>query len=119
MKNKICYIVSYILSLNEKNNNKINNIGSNRNINHNLSEQLLIKRENYNYLDIIAKQKNDIRKLLLKKNIINRRFNYNYMNNNSQINSSGINHNLNNILIPNINNKSSPKKINNYNHQKK
>ena len=105
---------SYILNLNDKNNNKNNSIGSNRNINHNLSEQLLIKRDNLNYLDIIAKQKNDIRKLLLKKNIINRRFNYNYMNNNSQINSSGINHNLNNILIPNINNKSSPKKINNY-----
>ena len=109
---------SYILHLKEKNmnnlNNKSNHLAINRNINHNLSDEMLLKKD-FNYIDIISKQKNDIRKLLLKKNnLINRRLNY--MNNNSQINSSSLN-NLNNVLIPNynnINNKSAPKKINNY-----
>ena len=106
---------SYILNLKEKNLNLINNknhLVINRNINHNLSEQMLLKKDDLNYIDIISKQKNDIRKLLLKKNnIINRRLNY--LNNNSQINSLAVN-NLNNVLIPNINNKSAPKKINNH-----
>ena len=107
---------SYILHLKEKNlNNKSNNLVINRNINHNLSDEMLLKKD-LNYIDIISKQKNDIRKLLLKKNsLINRRLNY-LNNNNSQINSSALN-NLNSVLIPNynnINNKSAPKKINNY-----
>ena len=107
---------SYILHLKEKNlNNKSNNLVINRNINHNLSDEMLLKKD-LNYIDIISKQKNDIRKLLLKKNsLINRRLNY-LNNNNSQINSSALN-NINSVLIPNynnINNKSAPKKINNY-----
>ena len=103
---------SYILNLKDKNlNNKNNYSVNNRSINHNLSDQLLLKKEDLNYMDIITKQKSDIRKLLLKKSNLNKRFNY--MNNNSLINSSAMN-SLNNILIPNINNKSAPKKIENY-----
>ena len=62
-------------------------------------------------LDVLSKQKNDLRKLMLKNNNISRRLNY--INNNSQINGSPIK-DLNKIFMPNINNKSAPKKINNY-----
>ena len=106
---------SYIMHLKDKNSNiKNNHLMNNRSIIHNLSDKFLLKNDDMNYMDIISKQKNDIRKLLLKKSSLNKRFNY--INNNSQINSSAIN-NINNLLIqniPNINNKSAPKKIDNY-----
>jgi len=100
---------SNILHLREKNPKNI----LNRNNSNNFSDKILLKKEELNYIDIISKQREDIRKLMLKKNIINRRLNY--MNNNSQINVSNIN-SLNNILMPNLNlvNKSAPKKLNNY-----
>ena len=63
------------------------------------------------YINVISKQKEDLRKLMLKNGNINRRLNY--LNNNSQINVSPIK-DLNKIFMPNINNKSAPKKINNY-----
>ena len=106
---------SYIMHLKDKNSNiKNNHLMNNRSLIHNLSDKFLLKNDDMNYMDIISKQKNDIRKLLLKKSSLNKRFNY--INNNSQINSSAIN-NINNLLIqniPNINNKSAPKKIDNY-----
>ena len=100
---------SNILHLREKNSKNI----LNRNNSNNFSDKILLKKEELNYIDIISKQREDIRKLMLKKNIINRRLNY--INNNSQINVSNIN-SLNNILMPNLNlvNKSAPKKLNNY-----
>ena len=100
---------SNILHLREKNPKNI----LNRNNSNNFSDKILLKKEELNYIDIISKQREDIRKLMLKKNIINRRLNY--INNNSQINVSNIN-SLNNILMPNLNlvNKSAPKKMNNY-----
>ena len=100
---------SNILHLREKNPKNI----LNRNNSNNFSDKILLKKEELNYIDIISKQREDIRKLMLKKNIINRRLNY--KNNNSQINVSNIN-SLNNILMPNLNlvNKSAPKKMNNY-----
>ena len=100
---------SNILHLREKNPKNI----LNRNNSNNFSDKILLKKEELNYIDIISKQREDIRKLMLKKNIINRRLNY--KNNNSQINVSNIN-SLNNILMPNLNlvNKSAPKKLNNY-----
>ena len=100
---------SNILHLREKNPKNI----LNRNNSNNFSDKILLKKEELNYIDIISKQREDIRKLMLKKNIINRRLNY--INNNSQINISNIN-SLNNILMPNLNlvNKSAPKKLNNY-----
>ena len=100
---------SNILHLREKNPKNI----LNRNNSNNFSDKILLKKEELNYIDIIWKQREDIRKLMLKKNNINRRLNY--INNNSQINVSNIN-SLNNILMPNLNlvNKSAPKKLNNY-----
>ena len=70
----------------------------------------MLKKEELFYIDLISKQKNDLRKLMLKNNNLNRRLNY--LNNNSQINVSPIK-DLNKIFMPNINNKSAPKKINN------
>ena len=104
---------SNILYSKEKNNlmNK-NHLLINRNINNNHNERIILKKDELNYIDIISKQREDIRKLMLKKNNINKRLNY-INNNNSQINISGIS-GLNNILVPNINNKSAPKKANNY-----
>ena len=91
-------------------NNKNNHLMINRSLNNNHSEKILLKND-MNYLDIISKQRNDIRKLMIKKNIINKRLNY--INNDSLNNISGLN-GINNVLIPNVNNKSAPKKINNY-----
>ena len=99
--------------------NKLSN-GSAGNLNINLSvnknnnsnnNKIMLKKEELFYIDLISKQKNDLRKLMLKNNNLNRRLNY--LNNNSQINVSPIK-DLNKIFMPNINNKSAPKKINNY-----
>ena len=70
-----------------------------------------ILKEDMYYFNVISKQKEDLRKLMLKNNNINRRLNY--INNNSQINVSPIK-DLNKIFMPNLNNKSVPKKMNNY-----
>ena len=102
---------SNILHLKDKNNKINNHLILNRNNSNNFNDKILLKKDEINYIDIISKQREDIRKLMLKKNIINRRLNY--INNNSQINVSNIN-SLNNILIPNLVNKSAPKKMNNY-----
>ena len=82
----------------------------NKNNNSN-NNKIMLKKEELFYIDLISKQKNDLRKLMLKNNNLNRRLNY--LNNNSQINVSPIK-DLNKIFMPNINNKSAPKKINNY-----
>ena len=90
-------------------NKKINNLPLNINsINNN---KILLKKEDMYYFNVISKQKEDLRKLMLKNNNINRRLNY--INNNSQINVSPIK-DLNKIFMPNLNNKSVPKKMNNY-----
>ena len=102
---------SNILYLKDKNNKINNHLILNRNNSNNFNDKILLKKDEINYIDIISKQREDIRKLMLKKNIINRRLNY--INNNSQINVSNIN-GLNNLLIPNLVNKSAPKKMNNY-----
>ena len=103
---------SNILHLRDKNNKINNHLVLNRNNSNNYGgDKILLKKDEIIYIDIISKQREDIRKLMLKKNIINRRLNY--INNNSQINVSNIN-GLNNLLIPNLINKSAPKKMNNY-----
>ena len=88
------------------------NIGLIKNKSSNNNNKIIYKKEEKYYLDILSKQKNELRKLELKNNIINKRLNY--INNNSQINNVSIKE-LNKILMPNLVNKSVPKKINNYN----
>ena len=82
----------------------------NRSSNNNNNNKIVLKKDEIYYLDVLSKQKNELRKLMLKNSNINRRLNY---VNNSQINGSPIK-DLNKIFMPNINNKSAPKKINNY-----
>jgi NIMA (never in mitosis gene a)-related kinase len=91
-----------------------NNILLNKNpisINNNNNNKIVLKKDEIYYLDVLSKQKNDLRKLMLKNSNISRRLNY--VNNNSQISPSPIK-DLNKIFMPNIINKSAPKKINNY-----
>ena len=85
-----------------------NNVMINRSSNN--GNKIMLKKDKIYFLDLLSNQKNELRKLILKSN--NRRINY--ANNNSQINGSPIK-NLNKILMPNIINKSVPKKGNNYN----
>ena len=97
---------------NKSTNNSSNNLVINKSINNlpnNNNNKITLKKEDMYYINVISKQKEDLRKLMLKNN--NRRLNY--INNSSQINVSPIK-DLNKILMPNINNKSAPKKINNY-----
>ena len=75
------------------------------------NNKIALKKDQIYYLDLLSKQKNDLRRIMLKNSNINRRLNY--VNNNSQISASPIK-DLNKILMPNIINKSAPKKINNY-----
>ena len=105
IKNKSTNNSSNDLIINKKINNLPLNINS---INNN---KILLKKEDMYYFNVISKQKEDLRKLMLKNNNINRRLNY--INNNSQINVSPIK-DLNKIFMPNLNNKSVPKKMNNY-----
>ena len=84
-----------------------NNLLVNKNLNNN---KIVLKKDEIYYLDVLSKQKNELRKLMLKNSNINRRLNY---VNNSQINGSPIK-DLNKVFMPNINNKSAPKKNNNY-----
>ena len=85
-----------------------NNIIINRSSNN--GNKIMLKKDKIYFLDLLSNQKNELRKLILKNN--NRRLNY--VNNNSQINGSPIK-NLNKMLMPNIINRSVPKKANNYN----
>ena len=103
-----------ILSVkNKSTNNSSNNLVINKNINvlPNSNNKISLKKEDLYYINVLSKQKEDLRKLMLKNSNLNRRINY--LNNNSQINVSPIK-DLNKIFMPNINNKSAPKKINNY-----
>ena len=103
-----------ILSVkNKSTNNSSNNLVMNKNINvlSNNNNKILLKKDDLYYINVLSKQKEDLRKLMLKNSNLNRRLNY--LNNNSQINVSPIK-DLNKIFMPNINNKSAPKKINNY-----
>ena len=85
-----------------------NNVIINRSSNN--GNKIILKKDKIYFLDLLSNQKNELRKLILKNN--NRRLNY--VNNNSQINGSPIK-NLNKIFMPNIINRSVPKKVNNYN----
>jgi len=96
-----------LVMINPSNNNLgIKNVNSNSS-----SNKLMLKKDEFYYLDILSKQKNDLRKLMLKNNNLNKRLNY--INNSNQMSVSPIK-DLNNIFMPNIINKSAPKKINNY-----
>ena len=90
------------------NNNNSNSIlvsKSNNNVNNN---KIVLKKDEIYYVDILSRQKNDLRKIMLKNSNIRR---IGYLNNNSQINASPIK-DINKIFLANINNKSAPKKIN-------
>ena len=75
------------------------------------NNKMKLKKEEIYFLDVLSKQKNDLRKLLLKNSNINRRINY--INNNNKYNSSPIK-DLNRVILPNSNKKSYPKKLSNY-----
>ena len=98
-------------SKNKSTNNSSNNLVISKSISNSPNNKIILKKEDMYYINVISKQKEDLRKLMLKNGNINRRLNY--LNNNSQINVSPIK-DLNKIFMPNINNKSAPKKINNY-----
>ena len=94
----------------DKNNNisSISNIlvsKSNNNINNN---KIILKKDEMYNADILSKQKNDLRKIMLKNSSINRRIGY------VQLNSSPIK-DLNRMFLANLNKKSAPKKLNNNN----
>ena len=78
-----------------------NNMGNNK---------ITLKKDEIYYADLLSKQKNDLRKIMLKNSNISRR----YLNGSSQLNPSPIK-DLNRIFLVGINNKSVPKKINNNN----
>ncbi len=81
-------------------------LGNNNNI---LNNKIKLKKDEIFYIDFLSKQKNDLKKMMLKNNNINRKIVY---HNNSQINASPIK-DINKMFILNINNKSAPKKLNN------
>ena len=112
------------LNINSKENSKVNliqinpvtNILGPKSISSNVSSsnvignnKIILKKDNVYVLDVLSKQKNDLRKLMLKNSNIRR---IGYLNSNSQINASPIK-DINQIFLANINNKSAPKKINN------
>jgi NIMA (never in mitosis gene a)-related kinase len=80
---------------------------SNNNINNN---KIILKKDEMYYVDLLSKQKNDLRKMMIKNSNLNRRINY--INASNQMNSSPIK-DINRIFLVNINNKSAPKKLNN------
>ena len=92
--------------INDNNSNNILVSKSNNNINNN---KMILKKDEFYYADILSKQKNDLRKIMMKNSNIRR---IGYLNSNSQINASPIK-DINQIFLANINNKSAPKKINN------
>ena len=81
-------------------------LGNNNNI---LNNKIKLKKDEIYYMDFLSKQKNDLKKLMMKNGNINRKIGY---HNNSQINASPIK-DINKMFILNINNKSAPKKLNN------
>ena len=81
-------------------------LGNNNNI---LNNKIKLKKDEIYYMDFLSKQKNDLKKLMVKNGNINRKIGY---HNNSQINASPIK-DINKMFILNINNKSAPKKLNN------
>ena len=81
-------------------------LGNNNNI---LNNKIKLKKDEIYYMDFLSKQKNDLKKLIMKNGNINRKIGY---HNNSQINASPIK-DINKMFILNINNKSAPKKLNN------
>ena len=102
---------------NQERNNSLNNInpikvninkslGNNSNI---LNNKIKLKKEEMYYIDYLSKQKNDLKKLMLKNSNIIRKIGY---HNNSQINASPIK-DINKMFILNMNNKSATKKLNN------
>ena len=102
---------------NQERNNSLNNhnqsniivnksSGNNNNI---LNNKIKLKKDEMYYIDFLSKQKNDLKKLMLKNGGINRKIGY---HNNSQINASPIK-DINKMFILKINNKSAPKKLNN------
>lgn len=96
---------------NSLNNNNQSNIIVNKSSGNNnsvLNNKIKLKKDEMYYLDFLSKQKNDLKKLMLKNNNINinRKIVY---HNNSQINSSPIK-DINKMFILNMNNKSAPKK---------
>ena len=96
------------------NNNNLSNIlvsKSNNIINNVNNDKIVLKKdEMHSVADILSKQRNDLRKMMMIKNSNNRRIGY--VNSNSQLNPSPIK-DLNKIFLNNINNKSVPKRINN------
>ena len=96
-------------NLGEKtNNNNSNNILVSKSNNIGNNNKIVLKKDEMYYVDMLSKQKNDLRKIMLKNNNIRRIY---YLNSNSQINASPIK-DINKIFLANINNKSVPKKIN-------
>ena len=81
-------------------------LGNNNNI---LNNKIKLKKDEIYYMDFLSKQKNDLKKIMMKNGNINRKIGY---HNNSQINASPIK-DINKMFILNINNKSAPKKLNN------
>ena len=104
---------------NQERNNSLNNnqsnilvnksLGNNSNRGDALNNKIKLKKDEIFYIDFLSKQKNDLKKMMLKNNNINRKIVY---HNNSQINASPIK-DINKMFILNINNKSAPKKLNN------
>ena len=92
--------------INDNNSNNILVSKSNNNLSNN---KMILKKDEFYYADILSKQKNDLRKIMMKNSNIRR---IGYLNSNSQINASPIK-DINQIFLANINNKSAPKKINN------
>ena len=87
------------------NNNNQSNIIVNRSSGNNngLNNKIKLKKDDMYYIDFLSKQKNDLKKYMLKNKI--------GYHNNSQINASPIK-DINKMFILNINNKTVPKKIN-------
>ena len=81
-------------------------MNSNPSVNNN--NKIILKKDEIYYIDILSKQKNDLRKMMLKNSNISRRIGY--YNGNMQMNSSPIK-DLNKMFLVNINNKSAPKKL--------
>ena len=98
--------INYVNNIVSKSSNN-NNSSSNNNNNNN---KLLLKKDEQYYVDIFSKQKNELRKLMLKNNNFNKRIIYG----NYQINSSPIK-DLSKMLFADLNhnNKATPKKLNN------
>ena len=95
---------------NNQNNIMINkSLGNDNNNNSLINNKIKLKKDDLFYIDFLSKQKNELKKMMLKNNNINRKVAY---HNNSQINASPIK-DINKMFILNINNKSVPKKINN------